>query len=673
VTRNELYYTIKPLLSSQFRLALRGWLTRRKREQVREVWPILPGSERPPKGWPGWPDGKQFAFVLTHDVEGRSGMAKCRQLMELEKKKGIRSSFNFIPEGDYRVSREFRTELSHDGCEVGVHDLFHDGWLYRNRSRFARNAVLINQYLKNWGAAGFRSGFMFHNLDWLQDLDIQYDASTFDTDPFEPQPDGTGTIFPFWHEGPARRGFVELPYTLPQDSTLFLLLRDRTPAIWTQKLDWIARHGGMAMLIVHPDYIDFNSGKLGTWEYPLAYYEEFLQYLMKTYGGAFWNPLPMELAAWYKRACVMPRLEGNGGRTSAEVPGITAAPAKSRKKIWIDLDNTPHVPLFAPIVQEINRRGYEVVLTARDAFQVCELAEKKNMRCLKIGRHSGKNKVRKVAGLFLRAAQLMPVALRERPAIGLSHGSRSQILICNLLRIPTVLMADYEFAQYPPLMRPTWEMVPEVIPDAALCCPNIKKYPGIKEDIYVPEFRPSANFLQELGLSEKHLVVVVRPPATEAHYHNPEAEKLFAHFMDRACQTEEVRVVLLPRNKKQEEQLRAESPHWFEQRRTIIPEHAVDGLDLVWHSDLVVSGGGTMNREAAALGVPVYSVFRGTIGAVDHQLQKEGRLTLVENLAQVDRIALVRRKRMPWDGAARPALARIVDHVVDIVEHHCAD
>jgi predicted glycosyltransferase len=348
--------------------------------------------------------------------------------------------------------------------------------------------------------------------------------------------------------------------------------------------------------------------------------------------------------------------------------------AKGRKKIWIDLDNTPHVPLFAPIVKEIQRRGYEVVLTARDAFQVCELVEKKQMRCLKIGKHSGKNKVRKVAGLFLRAGQLLPVALREKPAIGLSHGSRSQILICNLLGIPTVLMADYEFAQWPPLMRPTWEMVPEIIPDAALSCPSshVRKYPGIKEDVYVPEFRPNPEFLKGLGLKEEDLIVVVRPPATEAHYHNPEAEKLFTHFMDRACQKEEVRVVLLPRNKKQGELLRTQAPHWFAQSRTIIPEHAVDGLDLVWHSDLVVSGGGTMNREAAALGVPVYSVFRGKIGAVDHFLQKEGKLTLITNLADTDGIALVRRKRVPWDGASSPAaLARVVDHVVDIVEHHC--
>jgi len=373
-----------------------------------------------------------------------------------------------------------------------------------------------------------------------------------------------------------------------------------------------------------------------------------------------WQALPREVARF---VAAQPRVS----------PPAHARAGKGRK-IWVDLDNTPHVPLFAPIVKELERRGYEVVLTARDAFQVCELAEKKQMRCRKIGRHSGKNKARKVAGLLFRAAQLAPVAWREKPVIGLSHGSRSQILICNLLGIPTVLMADYEFAKYPPLMRPTWEMAPEVIPDSALSCAsqNVRKYPGIKEDVYVPDFHPDPDFLKELGLSDQELIVVARPPATEAHYHNPEAELLFARFMDRACQTEGVRVVLLPRNKKREDHLRTQAPHWFAGGKTIIPEKAVDGLDLIWHSDLVVSGGGTMNREAAALGVPVYSVFRGKIGAVDHQLQKEGRLTLIEKLEDVEGIALVRRPRVSLNGVVHPpALARIVDHVVDIIESHC--
>ena len=150
----------------------------------------MPGSERPPENWPGWPEGKKFAFVLTHDVESKAGLDRCRSLMQLERDLGFRSSFNFIPEGSYRVPAELREELTASGFEVGIHDLKHDGHLFTSRRKFKRRAARINGYAREWGASGFRSGFMLRNLDWLHDLDVQYDASTFDTDPFEPQPDG---------------------------------------------------------------------------------------------------------------------------------------------------------------------------------------------------------------------------------------------------------------------------------------------------------------------------------------------------------------------------------------------------------------------------------------------------------------------------------------------------
>jgi glycosyltransferase involved in cell wall biosynthesis/peptidoglycan/xylan/chitin deacetylase (PgdA/CDA1 family) len=339
VTRNNLYYVIKPLVPMPVRLALRGWLTRRKRERFRGEWPILAGSERRPKDWPGWPGGKKFAFVLTHDVEGPAGVAKCRQMMEVEKKHGFHSSFNFIPEGGYRVTREFREEVARNGFEASLHDLYHNGRLYLSRAEFAKNAVRINQHLRDWGARGFRSGFMFHNLEWLQDLEIEYDASTFDTDPFEPQPDGAETIFPFWYQDGGGRGYVELPYTLPQDSTLFLLLRERTPSIWMEKTAWIADHGGMALLNVHPDYVDFEGTRLRVSHYPLDYYERFLRHVAETYQGAFWNPLPMEMAAWYKQDCVKLNGKEDKAKACAAHPGIVefrhgAAQAAERENIF---------------------------------------------------------------------------------------------------------------------------------------------------------------------------------------------------------------------------------------------------------------------------------------------------------------------------------------------------
>src|SRR5438874_9683475 len=224
--RNRIYYGLKPFVPQALRTAIRRKLARRLRKQVTGVWPIMPGSECPPENWPGWPEGKKFAFILTHDVESKAGLNRCRSLMQLERDLGFRSCFNFIPEGDYRIPAEFRQELTANGFEVGIHELKHDGRLFTSCRNFKRSAAKINSYAREWGASGFRSGFMLRNLDWLHDLDVQYDASTFDTDPFEPQPDGGHTIFPFWVPRPngssanghevntassSRGGYVELP------------------------------------------------------------------------------------------------------------------------------------------------------------------------------------------------------------------------------------------------------------------------------------------------------------------------------------------------------------------------------------------------------------------------------------------------------------------------------
>jgi glycosyltransferase involved in cell wall biosynthesis len=272
----------------------------RLRKQIGQVWPIMPGSERLPEKWPGWPEGKKFAFVLTHDVESKSGLSRCRSLMQLELDLGFRSSFNFVPEGSYRVPAELREELTAKGFEVGIHDLKHDGRLFTSRRNFQRRAAGINRYAREWGAAGFRSGFMLRNLDWLHDLDVQYDASTFDTDPFEPQPEGSHTIFPHWVPRPdgnsCSEGYVELPYTLPQDSTLFLVLGETTPEIWMRKLDWIVEHGGMALIDVHPDYVSFSESRQTATTYPAALYQEFLTYVKTKYAGQYWHALPKDVA-----------------------------------------------------------------------------------------------------------------------------------------------------------------------------------------------------------------------------------------------------------------------------------------------------------------------------------------------------------------------------------------
>lgn len=309
-------------------MGARRVVARIQRRRYAETWPINELAGLPPPGWPGWPDGKKFALVLTHDVEGHEGVGKCHLLMELERRLGLRSSFNFIPEGEYRVAPGLRAELAANGFEVGVHDLRHDGKLYWQRAEFSENARSINGYLKEWRASGFRSGFMLHDRDCLNDLHIEYDASTFDTDPFEPQPEGAHTIFPFWVPRPGGGGYVELPYTLPQDSTMFLVLQETSPNIWKHKLDWIARRGGMALINVHPDYMRFGVKKPEAAEYPAAWYEEFLEYVKRNYEGQYWNVLPRDLAAWYRKTCVeTSRQPGADGVATV----LTETPLKGRR------------------------------------------------------------------------------------------------------------------------------------------------------------------------------------------------------------------------------------------------------------------------------------------------------------------------------------------------------
>jgi glycosyltransferase involved in cell wall biosynthesis len=373
VLRNRIYYGLKPFVPQSLRTAIRRQLAMRLRRRIGNVWPIMPGSESPPESWPGWPGGKKFAFVLTHDVESKAGLRKCRSLMQLEMDLGFRSSFNFIPEGDYRVPAELREELTDSGFEVGIHDLKHDGHLFASHRGFKRRAARINGYAREWGASGFRSGFMLRNLDWLHDLDVQYDASTFDTDPFEPQPDGGHTIFPFWvprpdtnhesqitnHSGDSSRGgYVELPYTLPQDSTLFLVLRETTPEIWMRKLDWIAQHGGMVLVDVHPDYISFNGSRQTTTEYSVALYREFLTYVKTRYAGEYWHALPREVA----RHVVQIRSSRTSSREYDELASLKIRRLRGRRAAVLLFSHYPADPRPRRAAEALAAQGANVDL-----------------------------------------------------------------------------------------------------------------------------------------------------------------------------------------------------------------------------------------------------------------------------------------------------------------------
>jgi len=199
---------------------------------------------------------------------------------------------------------------------------------------------------------------------------------------------------------------------------------------------------------------------------------------------------------------------------------------------------------------------------------------------------------------------------------------------------------------------------------------KILKYPGIKEDVYVANLRPDRGLRQRVGVSESDLLITVRPPATEAHYHNPESEGLLVEALRRFSGKPGIKILLLPRNKRQESELREAWANEVAAGHIVIPSHVEDGLNLIWNSDLVISGGGTMNREAAALGVPVYSIFRGKTGAVDRYLVETGRLTMLETVTDVDtKLVPVRRNTAAdFHCEYRPALETIMGYVEAILE-----
>jgi hypothetical protein len=355
-------------------------------------------------------------------------------------------------------------------------------------------------------------------------------------------------------------------------------------------------------------------------------------------------------------------------------PTSTAAakPPAIQKKIWIDLDNSPHVPFFSPIIPELKARGFEIFLTARDSYQVVELLKYYGIEARIIGKHYGKLKILKFLGTAWRAVSLAYAVRKEKIDLSLSHGSRGCMLASALLGKETIAIIDYEHTSKVSVSRmKLWVIHPEIIRIEKSSDEQKKylEYPGIKEDVYLPSFHPDPQLRTRLGIAKDDLLVTLRPPATEAHYHNPEAEELLAATLTKFCNMQGARVLLLPRNKNQERELRAAWPKEIASGKIVIPAKVEDGMNIIWNSDLVVSGGGTMNREAAAMGVPVYSIFRGPIGAVDRFLESEGRLVLLENVEQVQsRIRAERRDKdvLSLDHQKSPALETILNHISNI-------
>jgi uncharacterized protein len=317
-------------------------------------------------------------------------------------------------------------------------------------------------------------------------------------------------------------------------------------------------------------------------------------------------------------------------------------------RIWVDLTNSPHVLVLRPVIAVLRARGAEVRVTARDFAQTVELAERLGVDCEVIGHHRGARLGAKAVGLAERSAALVRWARRNGPFdLALGHGSNDVTVAARLLRIRCSTMFDYEWAtvQHTVNCRLAQAVVvPEAIPPERLdrygARGKLQRYPGLKEEYYLADFEPDRGVLTQLGLDEGRPIAVVRTPPSVSLYHRFEND-LFGQVLARLRGTQ---AVVLPRVAEQRAQLDG----------FIVPERAIDAQSLIAFADVVVSAGGTMNREAVALGTPVWTTFEGRLGAVDERLIAEGRL---KRLERVDDLVLEKRAGAAGERVRRdPAL-----------------
>jgi predicted glycosyltransferase len=315
-------------------------------------------------------------------------------------------------------------------------------------------------------------------------------------------------------------------------------------------------------------------------------------------------------------------------------------------RVWIDLANSPHVSVFRPLLDRFIAAGHEIEITAREFAETVPLARAAGLNPEIIGGHGGRKVTGKAVNFISRAWALRSWARRRRFDLAVSHNSYSQILAARALRIKTVTLMDYE---HQPANHLAFRLASRIIVPASFPATQlrrfgagvgkVRRYHGTKEDIYLADFQPDPMFrarLCELGVSPDNVLVLMRPPAHDALYHRFQ-NTLFDEALEMLLHNDNVRVVLLPRSASQR-------AAYSSRERVIVPPSPLPGADLIAASDLVISAGGTINREAAALGVPAASIYAGRWAAVDEQLIEEGRLQRIFSTTDLQRIMLEKKR-----------------------------
>ena len=336
----RIYYWARPVMPRALQIRVRQGYSRFQGKQSFPRWPIETSlhdlidalllmssriAEEPIPWIAPWPSGYTWAAVLTHDVEHAAGRDNIDPVLALEQERGLRSSWNFVP-GRYTVSEATLNGLREAGCEIGVHGLKHDGRDFESLRTFKRRLPKIREQAELWGAVGFRSPSTHRVWEWMEMLGFTYDSSSPDTDPFEPQGGGCCSWLPFFNGD-----MVELPITLVQDHTMFVILGDPTPALWLSKAATLRDRGGMALVIVHPDYMSDESR-----------FDAYARYLdMVASDPHVWAALPRSVAAWWRRRAASSLVRSDDGEwvcsgpaeAEAQVTWIPAPPSARGRRV----------------------------------------------------------------------------------------------------------------------------------------------------------------------------------------------------------------------------------------------------------------------------------------------------------------------------------------------------
>ncbi|NOS85095.1 MAG: DUF354 domain-containing protein [Ignavibacteria bacterium] len=318
--------------------------------------------------------------------------------------------------------------------------------------------------------------------------------------------------------------------------------------------------------------------------------------------------------------------------------------------IWFDLDNSPHVPLFLPVFTELNKRGISYDVTARDFAQTLDLLKMWDVQHTAIGAHGGKSKIKKIINLFQRKAELSKYIKGKyrnnvKPALAVSHGSRTQLVASRSLGIKTLLMMDYEFTETRIFNRyADVILAPVFIPNERFSSNGIDlkkviRYNGFKEELYLCSFAALPDFRKSIGVDENEVLAVVRPPGMLGNYHDSRSEELLIHALNHLSSHKNCVVLITSRSQKDRDYINA---NVSKKNNIRFLEKAVDGLELVSTADIVLSGGGTMNRESALLGTKTFSIFTGKRPYLDEYLAELGRLKFIETKQEIESIAVER-------------------------------